>query len=361
MSTRAIVMLTLVSFLALGSAFVAEASAVPELPEGWSIYHDARFDFSTVVPPGWAIEPRNDDPGVYSVLTFRSQPLKDGSTHVLHIGYHRTEIDSDEPILTWSEGISSRSRKQLNVVITKAEDVLHNGADATLLAGWGDLGSFELIHIRHGRLIWFVWANFSSATSPEAHVVFERVVGSLRLSESTPTTLGMIEGPQALEARGDLGSPMAHEVANEKLSTAWVSPVYGTYSCRCDSDYHEGASEYAIDVPMIEGTSLHASNLGKVVYCGLDTSGYGNLVEIDTGAYIHFYAHMKSFASGLSVNDWVSRGQEIGKSGNTGISTGAHLHFHVQYNGAGIDLRGMDHFTATATYPEGKPCGELDR
>lgn len=106
----------------------------------------------------------------------------------------------------------------------------------------------------------------------------------------------------------------------------------------------EGAStnHKAIDIAAPLGTAVKAAMSGKVVavvpgYNG----GYGNTVEIDCGNGITMkYHHMQDGSiSGMSVGQEVSAGQQIGKVGSTGISTGPHLDFQVQKDGNFVDPR----------------------
>jgi murein DD-endopeptidase MepM/ murein hydrolase activator NlpD len=69
------------------------------------------------------------------------------------------------------------------------------------------------------------------------------------------------------------------------------------------------------------------------------TGGYGNYTCIQhSGSLSTCYAHQTSI--GVSVGATVSQGQVIGQSGNTGNSTGPHLHFEVRVNGSPVDPMG---------------------
>ncbi len=98
----------------------------------------------------------------------------------------------------------------------------------------------------------------------------------------------------------------------------------------------------AIDIAAPEGTAVKAALGGKVVavtpgYNG----GYGNTVEIDCGnGIVMKYHHMQDGSiSGVSVGQEVKAGQQIGKVGSTGKSTGPHLDFQVQKDGDFVDPR----------------------
>ena len=92
--------------------------------------------------------------------------------------------------------------------------------------------------------------------------------------------------------------------------------------------FHSG-----IDIGAAYGTNIYAANSGTVVVSGYNTGGYGNYVVINHGGgYATLYAHCSSLL--VSAGQQVSRGQVIAKCGSTGMSTGPHIHFEIQYNGS---------------------------
>lgn len=83
-----------------------------------------------------------------------------------------------------------------------------------------------------------------------------------------------------------------------------------------------------IDIPQIKGTLVYATGNGVVSRKGYN-SGYGNFVEIEhAGDFSTFYAHLSKIT--VNVGDWVDIAEQIGCVGNTGISTGNHLHYEVR-------------------------------
>lgn len=86
-----------------------------------------------------------------------------------------------------------------------------------------------------------------------------------------------------------------------------------------------------VDIAAPSGSPVYASAGGSVIVSrsGGWNGGYGNYVVIDHGNGVQtLYAHMSSISA--SVGETVSRGQQIGGVGNTGQSTGFHLHFEVR-------------------------------
>jgi LysM repeat protein len=88
----------------------------------------------------------------------------------------------------------------------------------------------------------------------------------------------------------------------------------------------------AVDLALAEGNAVFASDTGTVTYASWNVYGYGNLIVINHGnGYETFYAHL----SGINVvpGQIVYQGNVIGYSGNTGNSSGPHIHFEIRING----------------------------
>jgi murein DD-endopeptidase MepM/ murein hydrolase activator NlpD len=102
--------------------------------------------------------------------------------------------------------------------------------------------------------------------------------------------------------------------------------------------YRWGRMHEGIDIAVPEGTPIRAAKGGTVIMASYN-GGYGNYTCIDHGGGLSTcYAHQSAFAA--SAGQSVDQGQIIGYSGNTGSSTGPHLHFEVRINGAAQDPMG---------------------
>lgn len=87
--------------------------------------------------------------------------------------------------------------------------------------------------------------------------------------------------------------------------------------------HHDG-----LDLAAPEGKKVYASGSGVVVQVSNEVRGYGKQVVVDHGfGYKTRYAHLSKIS--VNVGDTVSRGSELGRVGNSGISTGPHLHYEV--------------------------------
>lgn len=125
------------------------------------------------------------------------------------------------------------------------------------------------------------------------------------------------------------------------LGTAFLSPLsYGKktseFGTRRDpfnsrrKEFHKG-----IDVACSIGTEVRASRNGRVVFCGWE-EGYGNLVIIEHEfGYQSYYGHLGKFR--VRTGEVVTTSQVIALSGNTGRSTGPHLHFEIRKNGQSLN------------------------
>jgi len=120
--------------------------------------------------------------------------------------------------------------------------------------------------------------------------------------------------------------PAIQPVSNKDLTR-----VASGYGMRIDPIYHTRRFHAGMDFTAPTGTDIFTTGNGKVISAGWQ-QGYGNCVDIDHGfGYVTRYAHMSII--GVQVGQSVIRGEVIGQVGNTGKSTGPHLHYEVHYKG----------------------------
>lgn len=116
--------------------------------------------------------------------------------------------------------------------------------------------------------------------------------------------------------------PLEGEVISE---FGWrVHPVLG------DRHHHDG-----IDLDVPEGTAVHAVAAGEVYFYG-EQPGYGNVLIIEhANGFYTLYGHLSD--SFVFAGQYVEMGQAVARSGNTGISSGPHLHFELRNREYPID------------------------
>jgi len=114
----------------------------------------------------------------------------------------------------------------------------------------------------------------------------------------------------------------------------WLSSDFGR---RIDPFSGHPAYHYGVDIANKEGAPVKAIAPGVVTWAG-DRYGYGKLVEVDHGnGYRTRYGHQKSVE--VEVGERVSKNEVVGRVGNTGRSTGPHIHLEVIHNGNKINPR----------------------
>ena len=113
-------------------------------------------------------------------------------------------------------------------------------------------------------------------------------------------------------------------------------PVVGLFTVTSPFGYRSLGNHRGIDISgaSASGSLVVAGASGTVTTAGWSTGGYGNYVIIDHGNGVEtLYAHMLDNSLMVNPGDKVTKGQAIGRVGNTGYSFGAHLHFEVRING----------------------------
>ncbi|MFN3309092.1 MAG: M23 family metallopeptidase [Anaerolineales bacterium] len=123
--------------------------------------------------------------------------------------------------------------------------------------------------------------------------------------------------------------PKAPPTTGQAVNAPRGLPVKG----RLTQASHSG--HIALDFGVPVGTPVKATLDGKVVYAGWNDQGYGNLVILENGPYRVYFAHLSKIP--VKVGERITAGMIIGYSGNTGNSTGPHLHYEVRKNGQPID------------------------
>lgn len=124
-----------------------------------------------------------------------------------------------------------------------------------------------------------------------------------------------------------LGAPVFHM----PLDGAVMSP----YGERMNPITNENSLHTGMDIDAKEGTKVHAPLAGTVTEIKEDeTYGKCMLVTHENG-YATFYGHLSETLK--EANAQIQQGEEIALSGNTGKSTGPHLHFEIRVDGTPID------------------------
>lgn len=124
--------------------------------------------------------------------------------------------------------------------------------------------------------------------------------------------------------------------APPKIGTGSFSvPLSRSYTVSSKFGMRWGRQHTGIDLALPTGSPVIAADGGKVIFSGSNGT-YGKLIIIDHGANLKtYYAHNSKLL--VSKGDSVYKGQKISESGNSGRSTGPHLHFEVRVNNVPVN------------------------
>lgn len=157
----------------------------------------------------------------------------------------------------------------------------------------------------------------------------EQMAGLLSQLEARSDRLGVLEAVllQQNLKKNTIPTNLPVVTGYNSSSFGWrIDPFTGMNA------FHEG-----VDFVAETGTPVYAAASGIVSQAG-DTPDYGKLIKVDHGSGLETrYAHADRIL--VRPGDIVEKGQLIAEVGNTGRSTGAHLHFEVRLNGVALDPR----------------------
>lgn len=173
--------------------------------------------------------------------------------------------------------------------------------------------------------------NTDYGISAEANEVLSRA--SKTLDElSRETALQQQSYADILQKYKDNRQLFAHIPAIDPIRGGVISDGFGM---RFHPILHMRLMHEGVDLVADVGTPVHATGNGVVSYVG-QRGGYGNVVEVDHGfGYTTMFGHLEKAL--VREGQKVKRGQVIALSGDSGLSTGPHLHYEVIKNGVNVN------------------------
>ena len=149
--------------------------------------------------------------------------------------------------------------------------------------------------------------------------------------------------------------PSIQPVKNEDVKRMASGFGYRTDPFTKKRRMHKG-----MDFSALKGTPIYASGGGIVKRAENRAPGYGKHIRIDHGfGYVSLYAHLDGYAVKRGKN--VKSGDLIGYVGNTGMSTGPHLHYTVSYNGKFINSQKLKLPSGKVLKGEERKLFEIER
>ena len=176
-------------------------------------------------------------------------------------------------------------------------------------------------------------------------------------SERAVTTVRVIDTDHPSAVSVSCTAVIGDPHAAVALDAIYAVPLYRDVKFEITQGYngvfshHDLQSQYAIDFGVAEGTPVLAARDGVVMEVENEFRGHGNTIEQygDRANYVRIlhadgsmalYAHLAPESAIVQPGDSVHAGSFLGKSGNTGFTTGPHLHFAVQRN-TGMQLQSV--------------------
>jgi len=180
------------------------------------------------------------------------------------------------------------------------------------------------------------WPSANATTSPEAQDnAFQKMLSTMLMASGMSSMNGS-EGdsqstmmmPLMMMLMEQLLAQQVQSGAAESINPSAYVPSGRPVEGPVTQDSHGG--HVALDFGVATGTPVRSTMSGNVVYAGWNNEGYGNLVVLENGPYRTYYAHLSEIP--VTVGQTVQAGAVIGLSGNTGNSTGPHLHYEIRLN-----------------------------
>jgi murein DD-endopeptidase MepM/ murein hydrolase activator NlpD len=157
--------------------------------------------------------------------------------------------------------------------------------------------------------------------------------GSASGSGASGMSMNNLLAPLMITLLEKLMAQQVESASTEEMATPVNTPQGMPIEGHLTQNSHSG--HVALDFGAPVGTPVQATMDGEVVYAGWNDQGYGNLVIIENGPYRVYFAHLSEIP--VRVGQRVRAGEVIALSGNTGNSTGPHLHYEVRLNGRQVN------------------------
>lgn len=237
--------------------------------------------------------------------------LQEGKQEML--GNTEDDIDLTEEEIAELQAQHEQQEASIDSLIAQAEAQRKAAASTVSSSSSGSTVQYQTVTKTVTETVADPTATSGDATKTVTTTVTEQVPVSNNTSSSS--------GKYNTWNGGSMSWPIpGHYYVSSGLGTRWGSP-------------HNG-----IDIPAPIGTPVYACADGYVITAQSNYYNCGNAILISHGnGATSMYYHLSGFA--VSAGQNVSKGQLIGYSGNTGFSTGPHLHWGLRVNGSYVDPR----------------------
>lgn len=235
------------------------------------------------------------------------------------------------------ERIWSSEQLELNLKILNPLEICHADCEKTI-----ETVEFDTVEIQTNKLFIGDKRVRRNGTNGSAYAIdLVTYIGDKRVSAEQLMSVPVKAPVSQIIERGIRAESLSLGTYSVLQTTGYFCwPVVGLYTVTSPYGYRSLGYHRGIDISgaSASGSLIVAGASGTVTAAGWSTGGYGNYVIIDHGNGVEtLYAHMLDNSIMVNEGDKVTKGQAIGRVGNTGYSFGAHLHFEVRINGNRIN------------------------
>lgn len=185
-----------------------------------------------------------------------------------------------------------------------------------------------------------ITTNNTNINVSESSNNIEEVLNGKGGGEPIIAEASLIENSSAISIMQDDINQIINKNINMIIPLSGV--VTSTYGAR--EQIFEGVNSYhtGIDIAAKTGTEIKSSTSGKVIKIKENDKYYGNYVIIETNGVQFKYAHMSKIK--VKLNEKIEQNSIVGLVGNTGMSTGPHLHFEISINSRTVNPESLIKF-----------------
>ena len=257
-------------------------------------------------------------------LTASTNAETDSTLNILSEALSRTASERDQVMVDAQDAIVQAEEMQLQIrLMEEKNDRIFRQLEEAMTVSVKPLDKmFEAAGMDPDRIISQVRKGYSGKGGPLTPLSLSTMGGAL--SEDTL---------RANKILGDMDRLNLYRIAAQKAPFA--VPIKDPFRFTSGFGYRWGRLHAGTDFAAPHGTPIYATADGVVTHAGW-SSGYGNLIKIQHEFGIETrYGHLSKLR--VKVGQRVSRGDRIGDMGNTGRSTGTHLHYETRVGGKPVN------------------------
>lgn len=199
--------------------------------------------------------------------------------------------------------------------------------DIKLFTGEEEKLYIRIIAVLSAATVLLIFSAFMIARNPSDIMPISLIAGTRELADRMSDNI---------DARTGTG---VYIFVDRNSDSVFATPAEGRISSRFGwrSIFHR--MHYGLDIAAPTGTPIFSSMDGQVTFANRKGS-YGLMIEVDHGSgIVTRYGHCDAIM--VRPGDYVYKGEFIGEVGNTGFSTGPHLHYEIRVDGVPIDPEGF--------------------